>query len=378
MTTDQSARYPIPDTRLSTLDYELPVDRIATQAAEPRDAARLMVVHRDSGGVEHRHVRDLADIVARDDMPAPSPGDLMIFNQTRVLPAQFEAVRAATGGKITGLYLRHAPPNQWQVMLESRGTLREGEKVELDADSHLILTQRLDGGQWRATLQSPTHTLELLERIGETPLPPYIRSQRRNRNQREVGDDDATRYNTVYARAPGSVAAPTAGLHFTPELLRRLDEAGIVRATLTLHVGLGTFAPIRTDRLDEHVMHSEWLHIPASTLRAIAATRDAGGRLIPVGTTSVRALESLPRDWRALMESGFETSTDLFITPGFTFRFAEALLTNFHLPRSTLLALVGALCTGKHGGIDQLKRWYAIAVEEGYRFYSYGDAMLIV
>ncbi|MDP7348569.1 MAG: S-adenosylmethionine:tRNA ribosyltransferase-isomerase, partial [Phycisphaeraceae bacterium] len=135
---------------------------------------------------------------------------------------------------------------------------------------------------------------------------------------------------------------------------------------------------IRTDRLDEHVMHSEWLHIPASTLCAIAATRDAGGRLIPVGTTSVRALESLPRDWRALMESGFETSTDLFITPGFTFRFAEALLTNFHLPRSTLLALVGALCTGKHGGIDQLKRWYAIAVEEGYRFYSYGDAMLIV
>ncbi|MDP7348303.1 MAG: S-adenosylmethionine:tRNA ribosyltransferase-isomerase, partial [Phycisphaeraceae bacterium] len=202
----------MPDTRLSTLDYELPVDRIATQAAEPRDAARLMVVHRDSGGVEHRHVRDLADIVARDDMPAPSPGDLMIFNQTRVLPAQFEAVRAATGGKITGLYLRHAPPNQWQVMLESRGTLREGEKVELDADSHLILTQRLDGGQWRATLQSPTHTLELLERIGETPLPPYIRSQRRNRNQREVGDDDAARYNTVYARAPGSVAAPTAGL----------------------------------------------------------------------------------------------------------------------------------------------------------------------
>ncbi|MEE9211476.1 MAG: tRNA preQ1(34) S-adenosylmethionine ribosyltransferase-isomerase QueA [Phycisphaeraceae bacterium] len=373
--------------RIEELDYDLPPDRIATTPVQPRDAARLMVIHRRRNHIEHRHVRDLPQLL--------HSGDLMIFNHSRVLPAYLVARRAATGGKVTGLYLNapippasaattdaDTPPEHWHILLESRGTLGQGEHLILDDHAQLELADRLDNGQWRARLHADADTLTVLSRVGSTPLPHYIRRARRAMHQPEVNAQDAVHYNTVYGRDPGSVAAPTAGLHFTPELLDSLDRTGIQRAALTLHIGLGTFAPVRTCHLEDHRMHPEWFSTPAETLEAIRAARGRGGRIIPVGTTSVRALESLPQP---LPDTGpYAAVTDLCITPpppdaphaaGFSFRFTDALLTNFHLPRSTLLALVAAL---PGVGIDQLKHWYRIAIDKQYRFYSYGDAMLIL
>ncbi|MCC7146311.1 MAG: tRNA preQ1(34) S-adenosylmethionine ribosyltransferase-isomerase QueA [Phycisphaeraceae bacterium] len=409
--------------RIEELDYPLPADRIAIEPAQPRDAARLLVVDRQSGRVEHLHVRDLPGIVG-----GPGPGDLMVFNRSRVLPARFEGLRAKTSGRVEGLYLETcrpgpAEPVQWRVMLEARGSLREGEQIQLlDHDGQktvsIQLLTKCGSGQWLATppeavppppeaalstsrarqqavqrcpvpeaVQSPQgiDALAILDRIGQPPLPPYIRKARKTAGRSEWDSADAQRYNTVYAREPGSVAAPTAGLHFTESLLANLSASGVNRADVTLHVGLGTFAPIRATTLQEHLMHEELMSVPAATIQALADTRQRGGRIIPVGTTSVRALESLPAlrspEWQAALTQGYATSTQLFIRPadegqaGFAFRFADALLTNFHLPRSTLLALVAAL---PGVGLAQLKAWYALAVAEGYRFYSFGDAMLIV
>lgn len=354
--------------RVEELDYELPPGRIATEPAEPRDAARLMVIDRASGRVEHRRVRDLLDIPC-----GPRRGDLMVFNQTRVLPARITATRRATGGKVSGLYLT-TTDGLWRVMLESGGTLRPGEEITLDNEASLELVSRVGGGEWSARLRSPRDTAATLERVGTTPLPPYIRQERRSKGQAEVRPEDATRYNTVFARDAGSVAAPTASLHFTPPLLTAIDAAGVRRATVTLHVGLGTFAPVRAGTLEDHAIHREWINVPRETIALLRETRAAGGRIIPVGTTTVRALESLPEDWA--MRDGYTADTELFITPGaaFAFRFTDALMTNFHLPRSTLLAMVAAL---PNAGLDRLKAWYRIAIAEGYRFYSYGDAMLI-
>lgn len=355
------------------LDYELPTELIATAPAEPRDAARLMVVRRATGEVEHRHVRDLPDI-----MGGPAAGDVMVFNQTRVLPAWFAGVRLLSGGKVQGLYLASplaADPGVWEVMLESRGTLRVGESVSLAPGAILELLESRGRGAWLARLHGDRTTHEVLEAIGSTPLPPYIRKQRRAAGAPEVGPDDAGRYNTVYAAAPGSVAAPTAGLHFTPELLRRLGDAGVGRAMVTLHVGLGTFAPVRAERIEDHDIHREPVDIDASALTTMRAARDAGKRIIAVGTTTVRAIESLPDDWRS--RERFTADTKLFITPdnGFRYRFTDALMTNFHLPKSTLLALVAAL---PGVGVDRLLGWYRAAIAERYRFYSYGDAMLLI
>jgi S-adenosylmethionine:tRNA ribosyltransferase-isomerase len=226
--------------------------------------------------------------------------------------------------------------------------------------------------------------MELIQSIGATPLPPYIRRARRAHGESEVVAADALRYNTVYATEPGSVAAPTAGLHFTPELLAGLDRRGVRRAMVTLHIGLGTFAPVRTAIVEDHSIHSEWIDIAAETIAALADARERGSRIIPIGTTSVRALESLPDDWQSLGHNGYQAETTLFITPDTVanddspfqgFRFADALMTNFHLPYSTLLALVAAL---PDVGIARLKQWYAAAIDERYRFYSYGDAMLLL
>jgi len=367
------------------LDYHLPPQQIATEPAQPRDAARLMIIDRHTGRVEHRHVHDLSDNPA----PTPScvgssplrPGDLLVFNQSRVLPACFSARRAATGGRVGGLYLalrQHAHGCHWLVMLETGGSLRAGEQIDLTADSSLELVENHGGGQWLAKLTSPDDTLTLLNRIGSPPLPPYILRQRRDRHQDEAQPQDADRYNTVFATDPGSIAAPTAGLHFTQALLSQLDQIGLHQAMVTLHVGLGTFAPVRTTRLQDHPIHPESITVPAATIAAIRATRQSGGRIIPVGTTTVRALESLPNP---LPATGDHTgSTRLFVMPddetgGFPFRFTDALLTNFHLPRSTLLAMVAAL---PGVGLVRLKSWYQIAIDHGYRFYSFGDAMLIL
>ncbi|MEX0774778.1 MAG: tRNA preQ1(34) S-adenosylmethionine ribosyltransferase-isomerase QueA [Phycisphaeraceae bacterium] len=354
----------------SALDYDLPPNLIATEPTEPRDAARLMVIHRATGCIEHRHVRDLPQLVT------PAAGDLLVFNQSKVIPALFHGVRKATGGKVQGLYLNSPDANdatRWQVMLEARGSLQPGEIIALDPHAELELLTPSGGGEWAARLHSHRATLDLLHQIGSPPLPPYIRKARRALHRPDMQPADRERYNTVYAAQPGSVAAPTAGLHFTPQLLAALQAKGVELAYLTLHVGMGTFAPVRTENLADHPIHSEWISIPPQVIAAMTRTRQRGGRIIPIGTTTVRALESLPDP----LPQTYETNTQLFITPdaNFTFRFTDTLMTNFHLPRSTLLALVAAL---PHVGLPQLKAWYQRAIEQGYRFYSYGDAMLLL
>lgn len=366
--------------RTDALDYHLPDDLIATQAAEPRDHARLLLVRRESQAVEHHRVCDLPELGLFE------AGDLMLVNQTRVLPAQLTGVRQATGGRVTGLFVDSDAARRWRVMLESRGTLKAGEVIQLTAEddpdiqpAELELIKPLGNGHWQAQLKSEDGTTTVLQRLGQTPLPPYIRKQRKKLGQGEITADDQMRYNTVYAQSPGSVAAPTAGLHFTPALLDVLDGIGVKRAAVDLHVGLGTFAPVRTDRLEDHAMHRESFTVPRQTLDAIAQARANNRRLFVVGTTSVRALESLPDD--ALdadaHPQGITTSTNLFIRPdaGFAFRYTDLLMTNFHLPQSTLLALVASL---PGVGLDRLMDIYKEAVAEQYRFYSYGDAMLIV
>lgn len=358
------------------LDYELPPDRIATTPAEPRDAARLMVIWRREDRIEHHTVADLHRIPG-----ALQPGDLMIFNQTRVLAAQFTGRRGATGGRVRGLYLSSSGNAEWRLMLEARGKLQPGERIELgDSASNLELIRTLGNGEWSAKVSSPLDTQSLLDQIGTPPLPPYIQNQRRRQGEPDSRPEDVIAYNTVFAADPGSVAAPTAALHFTPGLLKAIDGTGIHRATLTLHIGLGTFAPIRTNAVGEHEMHEEYMTIPAVTIQSLREARASGRTIMPVGTTCVRSIESLsnplPSD-----PAGMRGQTNLYIHPDLTasgrfrFRFTDAMMTNFHLPRSSLLALVAAL---PHVGIDRLKNWYRIAIDEGYRFYSYGDAMLLL
>lgn len=357
--------------RVDALDYALPEGLIATSPAEPRDRARLMVVDRETGKIGHHAVADLPGLgIFR-------AGDLMVFNRSRVLPAYYTAKRAKTGGKLKGLYLGEDKSGRWRTMLESRGKLLAGERIRLDERSELTLIENQGSGAWVAEYAGPDDALTLLSRIGAAPLPPYIRKARKALHLPEVNAADMARYNTVYARESGSVAAPTAGLHFTPELLTALERSGVKRAEVTLHVGLGTFAPIRCEDVRDHPIHSEAIAISPEAVSALIAVRAADGRITPVGTTSVRAIESLPAGLDTVADRGYRTDTDLFITPdnGFAFRFTDHLLTNFHLPRSTLLALVAAL---PGVGIDRLLGWYRVAIDAGYRFYSYGDAMLIV
>lgn len=366
------------------LDFTLPPELIATEPASPRDSARLLVIRRATKTIAHHHVRDLPSLGLF------GPNDLFIFNQSKVVPAYFQLTRTATGGHVTGLYLASPAPDTWSVLLESRGKLQPGESLHFNNESRLTLTTRLENGRWLATLHSPLAHLALLDQIGSPPLPPYIRKQRQALNLPPLQPNDRDRYNTVYASQAGSVAAPTAGLHFTTQLLASLQAQGVQLAHVTLHVGLGTFAPIRTERVEDHPIHSETCSVSAATLQAIARTRANGGKIIPVGTTTVRTLESLPRDLPTspdALTSDITMDTRLFITPAepahdgqpardaFDFRFADHLMTNFHLPRSSLLALVASL-----PGVDvpSLKQWYASAIENKYRFYSYGDAMLIV
>ena len=353
------------------LDYNLPSELIATTATEPRDSARLMVVNRDSGSVSHNHIADLPGLGIFQ------AGELMMVNRSKVLPAYYHALRSGTGGKIKGLYLGQEENRHWRTMLESRGTLEVGELIDLDERNQLELIEHLGGGEWLAEFRGTDDTLTLLERIGKVPLPPYIRKARKALQQREVNDADMSRYNTVYAQDAGSVAAPTAGLHFTPELLKTLQNMGVQRAEVTLHVGLGTFAPIRCNEVNEHPIHAEPIEVPPEAVGAIRQARAAGRAITAVGTTTVRAIESLPDDLDTIGQTGHRASTNLFITPdnGFEFRFTDRLMTNFHLPRSTLLALVAAL---PGVGIERLLGWYREAIEHRYRFYSYGDAMLII
>jgi len=340
---------------LSDLDYELPPELIAQEPLRQRDRCRLLVLERSSGRVTHGTFHDLAGYLA--------PGDLLVLNDTRVIHARLHGVRRATQGKVEVLLVEKTAVGHWRMMCQARGKLQKGESLELGGGRILAtLEARDDDGIWEARLE-PDPDEALLREVGLVPLPPYI--------NRDIDDkrfpSDAVDYQTVFARRPGAVASPTAGLHFTPAFLDRLRSGGIETKTLTLHVGLGTFLPIRTENLNEHQMHAESYEIPADTFDAVRQIRDTSGRVVAVGTTVTRALESAGQD--GLLRG----RTELFICPPFTFRTVDVLLTNFHLPRSTLLALVTAFA-----GRELVMNTYREAVAQRYRFYSYGDAMLIL
>jgi S-adenosylmethionine:tRNA ribosyltransferase-isomerase len=342
--------------RTDFFDYDLPTHLIAQEPAPERDRSRLMVVRRAEGSVEHHIFADLPDLLA--------PGDLLVLNDTRVIPARLIGRRARTGGKWEGLFLRATPDGLWELMCQTRGRLSAGETVAVEPGGLVLtLVRQTPERRWLARPHEAGAAFELLRRYGQVPLPPYVRKGR-------AAEADAERYQTVYAARPGAVAAPTAGLHFTPRLFERLDGRGVRRAFVTLHVGEGTFTPIKVDEIARHEMHREWGELSARTASEILACRGGGGRVVAVGTTSVRVLETVaatgpPRAWCG--------ETQLFIYPPYEFRLVDALITNFHLPRTSLLCLVSAFA-----GVELIRRAYRTAVAEGYRFYSYGDAMVIL
>lgn len=345
--------------KLSELHFELPGELIAQRPAEPRDASRLLVLHRASGKLEHRAFRDIIDYL--------EPGDCLTLNDTRVVPARFFC-RKQTGGRIEALYL-HQADDSWQVLLKPAARLKPRQRLNCgEGESELVLLERLERGQWLVRPEPETDAFGFLKRVGQTPLPPYICRDPKP----DLGDK--RRYQTVYARQPGAVAAPTAGLHFTTEVLERIREAGVRVAHVTLHVGIGTFAPITVEDISRHQMHAEYYEIGAATLETLSQTRAAGSRIVAVGTTSARVLESLPALGEGLSESGDRSGwTDIFIYPPYRFKNVDLLLTNFHLPGSSLIALVMAMA-----GKELVRTSYAAAIERSYRFYSYGDAMLIL
>jgi S-adenosylmethionine:tRNA ribosyltransferase-isomerase len=323
-----------------------------------------MVIDRRRGAWEHRVFADLPQLL--------DPRDVLVRNDTRVVPARLVGHRESTGGRWEGLFLRELPGGAWEVMARTRGRPTTGDRVVVGQGLVLALEARGEGGCWmvRPIVESAgTHageasraTLALLERHGETPLPPYIR-----RGREATGDRVA--YQTVYARRPGSAAAPTAGLHFTDDVFGRLAERGIACVDLTLHVGPGTFRPITAERLEDHVMHAEWAELPAEAVGVLEQRRGQGGRIVAVGTTSARTLETAAASGAF---QPFAGETRLFIRPGHAFHGLDALITNFHLPRSSLLVLVAALA-----GADLIRAAYDEAIRCRYRFFSYGDAMLI-
>jgi len=341
-------------------DYELPLELIAQEPTANRADSRLMVVHRHTGELEHAYVRDLADYLRA--------GDCVVINDTRVIPARLVGYRKSTGGKWQGLYLRSDDQGIWQILCKTRGKLFPGEEIVLkdlqgEDDISLRLLTRFDEGVWIAVPDSDEETFPLLERIGRIPLPHYIR-------RGEMVAQDRKDYQTVYAVQRGSVAAPTAGLHFTEKLLRQLMDRGVGIERVTLHIGAGTFRPITVPRLEAHQMHSEWCDISADTAQRLNEVRAGGGRVIAVGTTSARTLETAAASGRI---AGYQGETQLFIHPPYRFQAIDGLLTNFHLPRSTLFVLVKTF-----GGHRLIQTAYETAIAERYRFYSYGDAMLIL
>lgn len=349
-------------------DFDLPPERIALRPASPRDAARMLVLDGagPDGATRDRLVGDLPRELRR--------GDLLVFNDTRVIPAQLEGMRgsrsgdgaqSAPGPRIGATLHKREGPRRWRAFIRNAKRLREGDTIEFGAGVTAIAADRAEDGSFALDFAGDEPVELLLDRAGRMPLPPYI-AARRPTDARDADD-----YQTMFANEPGAVAAPTAALHFTPELMAALDAAGIGHVTLTLHVGAGTFLPVKVEDTDEHKMHAEWGRIDAATADRINATRAAGGRVVAVGTTSLRLIES------AADEAGrvhpFEGDTAIFITPGVPIRGIDGLMTNFHLPKSTLFMLVSALM-----GLERMQAAYAHAIDEGYRFYSYGDASLLL
>jgi S-adenosylmethionine:tRNA ribosyltransferase-isomerase len=337
-------------------DYTLPPELIAQEPCEPRDHARLLVANRHDQSLHHHRFDELPTLLR--------PGDLLVLNDTRVLPARLLGKRARTGGRWEGLFLRELGDATWEMMCQTRGALSEGESIDVEPGPlTLQLLARSPGGRWQVKPLMPGTTVELLERFGQVPLPPYIRKG-------DARPEDRARYQTIYATQAGAVAAPTAGLHFTQRVFAGLQERGIGWTTVTLHVGLATFQPIQVEDYTLHPMHREWGQLSDEAAAAIHACKACGGRVVAIGTTSVRVLESVARLGPLQAWAG---ETELFIHPPHEFKVVDALVTNFHLPRTTLLLLVAAFA-----GAQLVRQAYETAIAERYRFYSYGDAMLIV
>jgi len=347
----------------SDFDYHLPESFIAQTPLEPRDSSRLLILKRETSNLEHRLFRDIGDYL--------HPNDLLVLNQTRVIPARIFA-RKPTGGRVELLLLRRRDLLRWEALVGGKG-LRVGIKLRVEDGPEATILEFMAGAERLLLFSEPIEPY--FPKVGHVPLPPYIHEKL----------DDPERYQTVYAREPGSAAAPTAGLHFTPRLMDELQGMGVKIAYVTLHVGLDTFAPVTEENPETHKIHTEWCELPQETADLINQTRAAGGRVIAVGTTSVRTLESaasrtqhatcntpLKTDHGSLITS-FTGPTSIYILPGYQFQLVDAMITNFHLPKSTLIMLISAFA-----GREKILEAYQTAIREGYRFYSFGDAMFIV
>ena len=344
-------------TKTAAYDYNLPKELIAQDPAEPRDSSRLMVVHKKDGATEDRIFRDITEYL--------NPGDLLVLNDTRVLPARVEGVKKSGehGAHVEIFFLNPGgSPNEWTALVRPGRKLPEGTKVALDADTEVTVGARLEDGLRTLIFAKDADPLAIIHKFGKTPLPHYITDTHA----------EPERYQTVYAKAEkeNSVAAPTAGLHFTPELLQKLEDKGVPHVFVTLRVGLGTFRPVKAENIADHIMHEEFCEIPPETAEAINAAKKRSGRVVAVGTTVVRTLESFAQRYGKIVPGALDTR--LFISPGFEFRVIDALITNFHLPMSTLLMLVSAF-----GGYDTMMSAYNEAVRKRYRFFSFGDSMFI-
>jgi S-adenosylmethionine:tRNA ribosyltransferase-isomerase len=339
--------------KVDLFDFELPNERIALRPASPRDAARLLVL--DGSATRDLHVRDLPTQLRA--------GDCLVFNDTRVIPAQLEGMRGEA--RIGATLHKREGPRRWRAFIRNAKRLHDGDTIDFGQDVSATALDRAADGSFALEFAGQEPVELLLERAGRMPLPPYIAARRPTDAQ------DASDYQTMFANEPGAVAAPTAALHFTPDLLAALDAAGIGHETLTLHVGAGTFLPVKAEDTQDHAMHAEWGRIDAATADRLNAFRAKGGRVIAVGTTSLRLLESASGEDRIIRP--FEGDTAIFITPGYRFKGIDGLMTNFHLPRSTLFMLVSALM-----GLERMQAAYAHAIANDYRFYSYGDASLLL
>ena len=340
--------------KTSDFYYELPKELIAQTPVEPRDSSRLLVLDRRDGSVEHRHFYDIIDYLHE--------GDLIVANDSRVLPARIFGVKDETGARVEFLLLKQISGNRWETLCKPGKKAREGAKFTFgDGLLRAEVAEVREDGNRVVDFDCDESFFATLDKIGQMPLPPYITAELQ----------DKERYQTVYSHELGSAAAPTAGLHFTEELMDRIRQKGVKIAYVTLHVGLGTFRPVKVDDVTRHKMHSEHYEIPAETARLINETKQNGGRVIAVGTTSCRTLESVATQYGAVKPC--EGYTDIFIYPGYPFKVLDGLVTNFHLPESTLIMLVSAFA-----GYDNVMNAYKIAVEERYRFFSFGDAMIII
>lgn len=342
--------------RTDELDFELPAELIAQVPPERRTDSRLLRYRRSDRAISHHTFSDLPNLLRR--------GDLLVFNDARVLPARF-VLRKSSGGRVEGLFLSETSAGRWRVLLKNLGNVGSRLSFWDDASIGVTIGRTIGAGEYEIELSRRDPAGEILQRVGRMPLPPYIRRQK-DRDERD--ELDRARYQTVFARSPGAVAAPTASLHFTDELLQQLADRGIERAFVTLHVGLGTFKPVTAQTLDQHAMHVEAYSIPADAAHAINAAKSSGRRIVAVGTTAARVLES--QSGGAIAAKTGETG--IFIYPPYRWKHVDAMITNFHLPRSTLIAMVASMV-----GLDEQRRIYQTAIESRYRFFSYGDAMLI-